>query len=171
MKKILGMLALLAVLAAPVSAQQGRHFDFRGHHLGDEKWNESLECSVIEGPTTDRQCQDRTRIGVADATVTYWFFATKLGRVSFSYDPKDFDEIVLLFKGKFGTPTITSSTVGNAMGAKLINHVATWRTQDGTLTLMKYGNTITEGIGGITASWAAKLEDERKAEERKRNGV
>lgn len=121
-------------------------FDFLGQNTESDSTMTSLngsECSYKENSITD--CTDYNRPSIGGVKLKYismHYYNSKMYMVFGSTFRRNFSELLLVFKAKYGEPVIETRTWKNSMGASLDNPVAIWKFRGGNLELAAIGSRI-----------------------------
>lgn len=118
-------------------------------------FDRELHClRKIAGPVEGAACATRnTWAGVNVLQVFAWFEAGALRRVSVTFKPQDFEQIVAAATERWGRPKHESTEeIQNRMGARFENRFARWEQGGVGLAVRRYGSRVDAGSALIIST-------------------
>lgn len=183
---------LLSLLAFPVAFAAGVPIDFRGVPMGASEAEflavvPQAECYDMSrfqhGILGDRICSVHssyrpsteevaalTYAGALAQSISANFYADRLGMVSVSIIPRQFDQVVDALKVKFGAPTSEESPPFKTRGGVVAqNKVIVWQSGDAKITAELYASSLDMSSVQYSTAEAAREFAKRRDEASKAN--
>lgn len=157
MKKLLFVLFLVpvSVLAQDDSTAFPKlPFQAQGMKLGDRPSKAYMAANGLDAADMQKpEVYARHAIQVPGGEVSQLlgFQHGYLSKMSLTFDPDTFDEVVKIFSQRLGSRphALRDEPVSNNYGAIYQNKVALWSTDCGLLRITKYGSKLDKGFGFI----------------------
>lgn len=152
------MKATLSALILSLTPIHGANaLDIRGISVGDA-WNVATFQEALRGGSgisessqhpfcTESLCIGLIQFGPALARVHVYGNYGKVFNISLEFEPKDFDDVILVLTKKYGAPqSVQPSVKSNAYGSKVDSTTVVWMDGEVELSAERYSTLSSSGI-------------------------
>lgn len=133
----------------------------------------SAQClnSTVLDVFPERFCSANTTVGMVPVTVTFWFRSTRFTSVTLDFKSEKFNALEESFIARYGQPTtVREEPVGTLSGLHTTNRDLKWWGHLVHITLLRFVNTITDGVASISTLEEVQ-EQLRRSRERGKSGA